>query len=306
MIRILPFDNQDGFTIVHNCVFDNIMPICKPNTWKIVCAVIRKTIGWSSINTSSGRKEKDVISTSQLQILTGIKQRSTIIDAVQDALESGYIIRVPKSDSYEYMLNRKFFIDIDEEKDNSEITPDDASVIITPDGVQKLHQMECNNHTTASVIITHTKERNKVNKEIKLINENENEKEVSGDKPKPQPNGCGGKPSTIKVKPSSTPRNISRVKPVTQGQRIFLGHFNAVGFKNEIQAKTILEVEENYGIERLTAFCKWASQLGLSMGQAITRIENAVKKWEIESKKKSGNGNDKKFITPEEYVKRYG
>jgi hypothetical protein len=135
---VKPFNNAGGYTTFDNYILDYVMPNCKPNTWKVVCATLRKTKGW--------QKYSDVISFSQYMELTGIKNRTTMNDAIQDALNSGYIVRIPNGQSFSYALNRDLEIEIPEEP------------------VQKSDQNQYGNRTTTSTETVHTKERIKERK----------------------------------------------------------------------------------------------------------------------------------------------
>jgi hypothetical protein len=37
---------KDDYTVVENYFFDHIMPRVSPAEWKVICAVIRETVGW--------------------------------------------------------------------------------------------------------------------------------------------------------------------------------------------------------------------------------------------------------------------
>lgn len=101
---IKPFEDAGGFTTFRHVILDHIMPACSPNTWKIICAIMRKTIGWG--------KEKDKISMTQFETITGIKSRPTLITAIQDAIENNYILRIPSGNTFFYQLNREYQTEI--------------------------------------------------------------------------------------------------------------------------------------------------------------------------------------------------
>lgn len=103
MTKIRPFEDTGGYTTFDNAILDLIMPLCKPNTWKILCATIRKTRGWG--------KEQDAISISQFLQLTGIKNRSTVVTAIQDAVDTGLLICDTSKLTNIYSLNRQYEID---------------------------------------------------------------------------------------------------------------------------------------------------------------------------------------------------
>jgi phage replication O-like protein O len=87
---IKPFqDISKNFTQVHNFLFDEIMPLVPSSAWKVLCFIIRKTYGW--------HKAADKISFSQIQAGTGIKNRTTIVKAIE-ALETAKYIIVHRPD----------------------------------------------------------------------------------------------------------------------------------------------------------------------------------------------------------------
>lgn len=107
MSTIKPFEDSGGYTVFRDEILDHIMPNCQPNTWKVVCATIRKTVGWN--------KKQDKISMSQYQEITGIKSRPTLINAIQDALDKGFIIREENGNSFVYQINRDYEISLENE-----------------------------------------------------------------------------------------------------------------------------------------------------------------------------------------------
>ncbi len=122
---IRPFADQGHFTALHNAIFDTIMPTCAPNTFKVVMAVLRATKGW--------RKDEDELSLSQIMERTGIKNRTTASEAIQDALDEKYIKRRPhptKKQSYLYRLNDRYeigtsteIVPVEEAPTGTEIVP---------------------------------------------------------------------------------------------------------------------------------------------------------------------------------------
>lgn len=100
--KIKPFRDVGGYTSFPNAAIDHIMPNCKPNTWKLLCAIIRKTIGW--------HKRRDIISFSQLQDITGMISRETLLVALDDAVKEGYIIKIPYENTFKYEINKQYEI----------------------------------------------------------------------------------------------------------------------------------------------------------------------------------------------------
>ena len=97
-----PFAEIGNYTTFPNEIIDHIMPKCKPNTWKVVCITVRKTIGW--------HKDEDQISLSQYMKLTGIVGRSTLSQALQDAVTQGYLIKT-EGPTNSYAINRDYEIE---------------------------------------------------------------------------------------------------------------------------------------------------------------------------------------------------
>jgi phage replication O-like protein O len=124
-----PF-REPNFTQFSNDALDYVMREVSPNAWKIISVAIRKTYGW--------HKEKDTISLSQFQDLTGIKNRSTVVKAINEALDDGILIREPSGMSYSYSLNRGYIIDkSDQSKKRTGTSPKNGPVTSPENGHTK-------------------------------------------------------------------------------------------------------------------------------------------------------------------------
>lgn len=143
MSTIQPFDTRDNFTRIHNYVIDVIMPMLKPNTFKVLMAIVRKTKGWG--------KDADQISYSQLRDLTGIKSDSTLAAALSDLEKRKYIF-VNKADgeTNTYSLNTSL-----------EIVEDEATSTKTVDHLYK----NCRGTSTKTVDTKETIKETKQKKE---------------------------------------------------------------------------------------------------------------------------------------------
>lgn len=84
----------NGFTRADNWLWDYVMPRAKPNTFKVVAAVVRMTAGW--------HREQAELTFDDLQKMTGIAGRSTLSRAIDDALAEGFIGRVESGRSFCY------------------------------------------------------------------------------------------------------------------------------------------------------------------------------------------------------------
>jgi hypothetical protein len=157
MTKLKIFEKSAHYTTFDNDILDHLMARCKPNTWKVVCAVLRKTIGWVDDGEEGGRKVWDEISYSQFQELTGIQSKTTLSEALQDALENAYILRrkTGKNGAWEirYAINREYVF---------ETTPENGQVT-TPENGQVLPETTPESgHTKAilkSIIKTNISEK---------------------------------------------------------------------------------------------------------------------------------------------------
>ena len=82
---VYPFDTREQFTKIHNYVIDHMMPTLKPNAFKLLILIIRKTKGWG--------KDADRISYSQMREGMGIASDTTLSAAIKELEELNYIQR---------------------------------------------------------------------------------------------------------------------------------------------------------------------------------------------------------------------
>lgn len=103
--KIKPFNKPESqFTQMHNTIFDVIMPLCKPNEWQVLCAIIRRTRGWD--------KTSDDISYSQIQSKTGISSYSTIQKAVEGLVKKNMITTSGEAGKTKnFKLNTEFTVE---------------------------------------------------------------------------------------------------------------------------------------------------------------------------------------------------
>lgn len=87
---------MNGFTKADNWLWDYVMPRANPNTFKVVCAVMRATVGW--------HQEQAELKFDDFHELTGISSRGTLTRAIDEALEEGYITREKVGRSFAYSL----------------------------------------------------------------------------------------------------------------------------------------------------------------------------------------------------------
>ena len=96
---VRPFDSHGCLTQFHNALLDSVMPNVSPNAWKILCLVIRQTVGW--------QREDAGISYPAIQRATGIKSRPTVAAAIKELEQMALIERGRPDDQSEmfYRLN---------------------------------------------------------------------------------------------------------------------------------------------------------------------------------------------------------
>jgi hypothetical protein len=100
-----PFKEADKFTMMHNYLFDVVMPRIKPNAWKVLCCIVRHTVGW--LDRYGNRKLNDQLSYSQLRAKTGIASDQTLNVALTQLVKENLILRTSGDqwDATSYGLN---------------------------------------------------------------------------------------------------------------------------------------------------------------------------------------------------------
>jgi len=92
-----PFEKIGTYTTFPNEILDHIMPACGHTVWKVICATVRQTLGW--------HVDVAPISVTRYMQLTGINSRGTVQRALHDAVEQGYLVKIPNIRINEYKLN---------------------------------------------------------------------------------------------------------------------------------------------------------------------------------------------------------
>lgn len=92
---------EKGWTPTPNLILDN-MANMKPAVFKVCMVVVRQTCGYVD-EEGKNRKEWDKLSTSRIMELSGLSNRA-VIDAVEEAIEQGWIERRPSGQYFEYRL----------------------------------------------------------------------------------------------------------------------------------------------------------------------------------------------------------
>lgn len=73
-----------------NVLIDEVMPRLKDTPWRVLCVIVRQTLGWQ-VQTSNHRKERDWLTRSQLKARTG-RNSEAIAMAIDVLVRQGYII----------------------------------------------------------------------------------------------------------------------------------------------------------------------------------------------------------------------
>lgn len=71
-----------------NVLIDEVMPLLKDTPWRILCVIVRQTLGWH--DASGLRKERDWLTRSQLKARTG-RNSEAIAQAIDALVRQGYI-----------------------------------------------------------------------------------------------------------------------------------------------------------------------------------------------------------------------
>jgi len=73
-----------------NVLIDEVMPRLKDTSWRVLCVIVRQTLGWHD-EISGLRKERDWLTRSQLKVRTG-RNSEAIAQAIDTLVRQGYII----------------------------------------------------------------------------------------------------------------------------------------------------------------------------------------------------------------------
>lgn len=117
---------MSGYTTVDNWLFDVVMPVASFTTFKIVCAIARKTWGW--------QKEQDRISYSQFQAMTGIASRGSIKAAIDDAIDNGWVQRVKRGQYFLYSVTSTANVPLDNKQYGKRTSTSTGNVPVTSTG----------------------------------------------------------------------------------------------------------------------------------------------------------------------------
>jgi len=101
---IKPFSLEGPCTAISNILLDEAMQTLSPAAWKVVCAAVR----WA----------KYQITYPTFLQLTGIRSKTTLRKAIQEALKAEYIVRRPirgHTQFFDYAPTPQFAVDVPEE-----------------------------------------------------------------------------------------------------------------------------------------------------------------------------------------------
>lgn len=91
--------SKSNYTKISNIIFDEYMHAMSSSAFKLVMYVARKTVGWN--------KEQDIISLTQFEAATGLS-RKTLISAIKESLENGWIEQYVVKNTFAYALGYAF------------------------------------------------------------------------------------------------------------------------------------------------------------------------------------------------------
>ena len=80
--------SNSGTTPFPNVLIDAFMPKLKDTEWRVLCVVVRQTLGWKAAG--GHRKGQDWLSHSQLKLRTG-RSNTAVSEAIQGLVERGLI-----------------------------------------------------------------------------------------------------------------------------------------------------------------------------------------------------------------------
>lgn len=99
-------------------------------------------------------------------------------------------------------------------------------------------------------------------------------------------------PQPVRVKPSASEGQLGLNKDkeikekrnnqqadYSQAHRLFLDTFGAKRFRTKVQYQVVQELENQYGIDKLSEAVTWAATRGMGLGAAIPAIQTALPKW---------------------------
>lgn len=135
------FEKKIPYTIVRNEVFDEVMPKLSLTAWKVLCAIIRATMGW--------QKTEDQLSYSQLLKKTGLGSPSSITRAISELETGGYVETIRREHQTNlYRLNEDYILILGTTPD---VVPEGRGTTLdivpptTPDVVGVLHEVKTQN-----------------------------------------------------------------------------------------------------------------------------------------------------------------
>lgn len=102
---VRPFEEGGHYTKVFDPIFDEVMPRCPPNAYKVLMLILRKTRGW--------QKQSDRLSVRQIRRGTGIRSENTVRAALAWLLDEGLVLMVGDYNranrvACEYALNETY------------------------------------------------------------------------------------------------------------------------------------------------------------------------------------------------------
>ena len=99
---IKPFARHGAYTIFDNVLLDYVMAALSPTAWKVLCVIVRQTVGW--------HKQKDFISQEQIAMKSGLSRRtvSRAVPELADGENPLIIVEKVEGIPNNYTLNKSF------------------------------------------------------------------------------------------------------------------------------------------------------------------------------------------------------
>ena len=106
-MRALPRPPRTHVTPFPNVLLDTVMPLLKDTEWRILCVIVRQTLGWlegaGNGHKEGDRKSRDWLTHSQLKQRTG-RNSAAICKAVHSLVRRGLIVVYDSNNQFSVAL----------------------------------------------------------------------------------------------------------------------------------------------------------------------------------------------------------
>jgi hypothetical protein len=220
------------------------MPDLSPNAWKILCLIIRRTVGWN-------RKSRE-ISYNEIREGTGIRHGSTIKKSVNELTDRG-LISVETGEDWD---KNRYYLDLS------------FSPVPSAENEQERNPPSSKNELASSaeneLVSSAENEQLKIKKR-KDIERQEDEKESSSYGETESNNGNGESPN----------EQTGGTQEDSEAKQFYFKQFRRKRWATDAQRELFEEMESRFGSDVLIQAIRWAAVKGIS---DLQRIESAAKK----------------------------